>query len=114
MSLLSIWAKDYKNLNFRSTSLEINRSLTIISIDFDDPEIYGDFNEDTGVCQFKISEQIVEASIQATRREDDEIQYQPYTKGRHSSELLEMVTMKKVAEKCPIFREMYRSLQRLN
>ncbi|MGC9525031.1 MAG: AAA family ATPase [Limnospira sp.] len=25
MSLLSIWAKDYKNLNFRSTSLEINR-----------------------------------------------------------------------------------------
>ncbi|MGC9525032.1 MAG: hypothetical protein ACP5D7_05775 [Limnospira sp.] len=83
-------------------------------IDFDDPEIYGDFNEDTGVCQFKISEQIVEASIQATRREDDEIQYQPYTKGRHSSELLEMVTMEKVAEKCPIFREMYRSLQRLN
>jgi frataxin-like iron-binding protein CyaY len=83
-------------------------------VDFNHPETYGEFNPETGVCQFKISEKIVEASIQAETIEDDRrSQNQRYNKGRHSSELLENISLERVQEKCPIFREMYRSLQSL-
>lgn len=82
-------------------------------VDFDDPETYGEFNPETGVYQFKLSEKIVEASIHGETIEGDREPDRRYNKGRHSSELLENISLERVQEKCPIFREMYRSLQSL-
>jgi hypothetical protein len=81
-------------------------------VDFENPEIYGGFNEETGVCQCKISEKIVEASIQAQTIENDG-ELCEYNKRQHSSELLENISMNRIQGNCPIFRLMYRCLQNL-
>ena len=82
-------------------------------VDFSNPEPYGGFNPETGVCQVKLSEQIVEASTQAQQSQDSE-QLCRYNKARHSSELLETLSCQRVQRKCPIFRAMYQSLQSLS
>lgn len=82
-------------------------------VDFRNPEPYGGFNAETGVCHMKLSEKIVEASTQAQWPQ----QLEPlcrYNKARHSSELLEILSSQRVQRKCPIFRAMYQSLQSLS
>nr|WP_263012353.1 DUF4276 family protein [Laspinema sp. D3c] len=81
-------------------------------LDFDNPELYGGFNAQKGVCQVKLSEQIVEASIQAQISEGVP-QPSRYNKGQHSSEILEKISGQRVQEICPLFKAMYQSLQRL-
>ena len=81
-------------------------------VDFKNPELYGGFNAQKGVCQVKRSEQIVEASTQAQISEGVP-QLSRYNKARHSSDLLEKISCQKVQEICPLFKTMYQSLQRL-
>lgn len=81
-------------------------------VDFKNPELYGGFNAQTGVCQVKLSEQIVEASTQAQISEGVP-QPSRYNKARHSSDLLEKIFGQRVQEICPLFKAMYQSLQRL-
>ncbi len=84
----------------------------VAQLDFDNPELYGGFNPETGVCQVKLSEQIVEASTQAQISQEARQPYR-YNKARHSSEILEKISCQKVQEICPLFKIMYQSLQRL-
>lgn len=81
-------------------------------VDFKNPELYGGFNAQKGVCQVKLSKQIVEASIQAQIPQEVP-QPSPYNKGRHSSDLLEKISGQRVQKICPLFKAMYQSLQRL-
>jgi hypothetical protein len=84
----------------------------VAQLDFDNPELYGGFNPETGVCQVKLSEQIVEASTQAQISQETQ-QPSRYNKARHSSEILENISGQRVQEICPLFKTMYQSLQRL-
>ncbi|MCT7965559.1 hypothetical protein NG799_04320 [Laspinema sp. D1] len=84
----------------------------VAQVDFDNPELYGGFNPETKRCQMKLSEQIMEAATQAQIPQEAQ-KPSRYNKRRHSSELLEKISGRRVERICPIFKAMYRSLQLL-
>ncbi len=68
-------------------------------VSFDQPETFSSLDEDRGSCVDKLSDALVESSVQCGARS-------PYSKGVHTARFLQTVSTDIVHSKCPLFREL--------
>ena len=68
-------------------------------VSFAQPETFSGLDEDRGSCVDKLSDAIVESSVQCGARSR-------YSKGVHTARLLHMISPEIVHSKCPLFREL--------
>jgi hypothetical protein len=77
-------------------------------VDFSRPESFGKYDPAKDSCDKKLSECIIETSIHAA--EHGEI---PFSKARHTPEMLTLLDPENVCTKCPLFRHWWNSLTTL-
>jgi len=79
-------------------------------VPFESPEDFGELDEKTGCCRRKLSDAIIESSIVAAQGSAKPSEFK---KARHTSEMLPMADPQRVADRCPMFCEMWRCLDKL-
>jgi hypothetical protein len=78
-------------------------------VPFDQPESFGQYDRNKNSCQEKLSNLLIEASSQ-----EIEDQGKEYKKSEDSPELLLRIEKEILVQKCPMFRDFYYFMQRLN
>ena len=78
-------------------------------VPFDQPESFGEYDPNKKSCKEKLSNLLIEASSQ-----EIEDQGKEYKKSEDSPELLLRIEKEILVQKCPIFRDFYHFVQRLN
>jgi hypothetical protein len=78
-------------------------------VPFDQPESFREYDPNKKSCKEKLSELLIEASSQ-----EIEDQGKEYKKSEDSPELLLRIEKEIIVQKCPIFRDFYHFMQRLN
>ena len=78
-------------------------------VPFDQPESFGEYDHNKKSCKEKLSNLLIEASSQ-----EIEDQGKEYKKSEDSPELLLRIEKEILVQKCPIFRDFYYFMQRLN
>lgn len=80
---------------------------TQANISFDNPESFSEYDSQRDCCQDKLSEALIQSSIQ-----DETDRHKPrFSKGYYTPILLLEIDPNKVKKKCPLFRQMYNDLQ---
>jgi hypothetical protein len=74
-------------------------------LNFSLPESFGNYDPERDSCDKKLSECIIEASIHAA--ESREV---PFSKARHTPEMMTMLNPQNVCTKCPLFRHWWNRL----
>ncbi len=72
-------------------------------VSFEKPESFSEYDPQKGVCKEKLSEMIIQAVWETSRKR--------FSKAIHTPDLLQMANPENVALKCPLFRELYRNLK---
>ncbi len=80
---------------------------TQANISFDNPESFSEYDSQRDCCQDKLSEALIQSSIQ----DKTDRHKRRFSKGYHTSELLKMIDANEVKKKCPLFRQMYNDIQ---
>jgi hypothetical protein len=78
-------------------------------VPFDQPERFGQYDHNKNSCKEKLSNLLIEASSQ-----EIEDQGKEYKKSEDSPELLLRIEKEILVQKCPMFRDFYYFMQRLN
>ena len=78
-------------------------------VPFDQPESFGEYDHNKKSCKEKLSNLLIEASSQ-----EIEDQGKEYKKSEDSPELLLRIEKEILVQKCPMFRDFYYFMQRLN
>jgi hypothetical protein len=78
-------------------------------VPFGQPESFGQYDRNKNSCKEKLSNLLIEASSQ-----EIEDQGKEYKKSEDSPELLLRIEKEILIQKCPIFRDFYHFMQRLN
>jgi hypothetical protein len=75
-------------------------------VSFDNPESFSEYDAEKDCCREKLSEALVESSVQ------DEVDRDKarFSKGLHTPLLLREIDPNEVQKKCPLFRELYNYL----
>lgn len=76
------------------------RLANVDGIDFSNPESFGKYDPAKDSCDKKLSECVIEASIHAA-----ELREIPFSKARHTPEMMTLLDPQAVCTKCPIFRD---------
>ncbi len=75
-------------------------------LDFTRPESFGTYDPQRDSCDQKLSACIAEASIRAASSGET-----PFSKARHTPEMLSMIDPDTVSAKCPLFRSWWKKLE---
>ncbi|MCF8096169.1 MAG: DUF4276 family protein [Desulfobacteraceae bacterium] len=93
--------------DFRSRASRMNYLLSSqFAVPMHAPESFGKLDEKSGSCRHKLSDDLIEASVRAAQSPAAA----EFNKARHTPEMLRKIDAQRVAEKCPLFREMWNSL----
>jgi hypothetical protein len=76
---------------------------------FDDPESFGDYDPAEDSCKVKLSDMIIESSIQSEHNSGRD----PYSKSTDTPVMLLSIDPARVSGKCPVFRELHTFLSRI-
>lgn len=79
---------------------------TKIKVPFENPESFSEYDAEKDCCREKLSKALVDSSVQ------DEVDRDKarFSKGLHTPLLLGAIAPNEVQKKCPLFRELYNSL----
>jgi hypothetical protein len=93
-----------KDPDFRGCHQEMQHWLsTQRSVHFDDPETFSHYDPDRKACHDKLSEAIVDSSIECCERVR-------YSKATHTARFLRQLSTDVVSQKCPQFRKLHARL----
>ena len=93
-----------KDLDFRGCHQQMQHWLsTQGSVPFDDPESFSHYDPDRNACHDKLSEAIVDSSIECCDRVR-------YSKATHTARFLRQLSSDVVSQKCPLFRQLHARL----
>ena len=98
-----------KSAKFKNRQVKMRRWFNIEKhFPFDRPESFGEYDPERNCCQEKLSELLIISS----RVPED--QGKEYKKSEDSPDLLLLIEKTVLCKKCPIFRDFYYFMQRLN
>lgn len=96
-----------KHIDFRENDKAMQHWLSHNGVSFDTPETFSFYDESKKSCHDKLSDLLIESSIQKNQT--------VYSKAQHTPRLLyDSLKPNVVARKCPIFRDFFTQLQNLS
>ncbi len=101
------WDKTFaQSADFRGFHNAIRHALsTKHKVSFSDPESFSQYDSAKKACQEKLSDQIIDAVAESARNRQI-----TYSKAIHTPRLLKIAVASNIANKCPLFCEMYNYL----
>lgn len=107
--LIADWDNTFaKHTDFREFHEGLRHLLSRRHVPFDDPESFSEFDDKNGGCKEKLSRVIIDSVHSESLRLGKSLTR--FKKGGHTPDLLLKADPKVVADKCPVFREMYNYL----
>lgn len=96
-----------KHIDFRENDKAMQHWLSNNGVSFDTPETFSFYDESKNSCHDKLSDLLIESSIQKNQT--------AYSKAKHTPFLLhDSLKPEVVARKCPVFRDFFTQLQNLS
>lgn len=97
-----------KHIDFRGCAKAMQHWLSKEKkVVFADPESFGEYDPERKTCKEKLSDQIIEASLEHGARNS-------YSKGTHTPHFLREIEPTVVARKCPLFKLFYNEMIKMD
>ncbi|MDM8525672.1 DUF4276 family protein [Desulfococcaceae bacterium HSG8] len=105
--IIADWENTFaKHVDFRSFHEGLRYKLSNdYHISFDNPESFSEYDKEKDSCKEKLSQAIIDAVHEESLRLGKRVER--YSKANHTPQLLNDTDPKKVAGKCPFFKELY-------